>query len=299
MFTQVGSFTKASLYYLIAITLAWLVALFGQGLGERSAILTMFTPLAAVLLMLLVVTRDGYTRAGWRVLGLHQTGWRSWGLAVLGPLLMLGCTYAIVWSTGIGRLDLTQYQGMINLLLSLLIGLIVSSLVALGEEIGWRGYLLPHLLALGRIRAMLLSGLLHGLWHLPLMLLTPFYHASGNRLIVVGLFLLTLTVAGVLYGYLRLTSGSVWPATLAHGALSTFWMQFAALTVATSSPLLLEYLAGESGLFSLLGAALLAGWLVYRWRVELGARQELVKNQHGAQYHEQLSEIHHVSPTTN
>jgi len=97
------------------------------------------------------------------------------------------------------------------------------------EEIGWRGYLLPHLLPLGPMRAMLLSGLLHGLWHLPLLLLTPFYHASGNRLLVVGLFLLTLTVAGLLYGYLRLTSGSVWPVALAHGALNTFWIQFSAL----------------------------------------------------------------------
>jgi hypothetical protein len=114
---------------------------------------------------------------------------------------------------------------------------------------------------------------LHGLWHLPLMLLTPFYHANGNRFIVVGLFLLTLTVAGVLYGYLRLTSGSLWPVALAHGAFNTFWWQFSSLTVATSSSLLLEYLAGESGLLSLLGAVLLASWLVYRWQGQPGAGQ--------------------------
>lgn len=266
MFTQLNHLMQAGLYYLIAFTLAVLVAVFGQGLGERSAILTMFTPLAAVLFMLLVVTRDGYTRTGWRVLGLHQAGWGGWALALLGPLLVMGCTYAIVWTTGIGRLDLTQFQGAINFLLNLVISLIVTALLALAEEIGWRGYLLPHLLPLGRMKALLLSGLLHGLWHLPLILLTPFYHASGNRLIVVTLFLLTLTVAGVLYGYLRLTSGSVWPVALAHGALNTFWFQFSALTVAASSPLLLEYLAGESGLLSLLGAALLAGWLLYRWQ---------------------------------
>lgn len=273
MFTQLSSLMKAGLYYLIALTLALLVGFFGQGLGERSAILSMFTPLAAVLLMQLVVTRDGHTRAGWRVLGFHWAGWRSWGLAVLGPLLVLGCTYTIVWSTGIGRLDLTNGQGMIDFLLNLVISLIAASLFALAEEIGWRGYLLPHLLSLGRMRAMLLSGLLHGLWHLPLMLLTPFYHASGNRLLVVGLFLLTLTVAGVLYGYLRLTSGSLWPVALAHGAFNTFWWQFSSLTVATSSSLLLEYLAGESGLLSLLGAVLLASWLVYRWQGQPGAGQ--------------------------
>jgi hypothetical protein len=93
----------------------------------------MFTPLAATLLMLLVATRDGYCRAGWQGLGLHRAGLRSWGLALLGPLLLLGCTYTIVWSTGIGRLDLTTYtgyMGIINLLLNLIVGVIVTSLFA-------------------------------------------------------------------------------------------------------------------------------------------------------------------------
>jgi membrane protease YdiL (CAAX protease family) len=230
----------------------------------------MFTPLAAVMLMLLVVTRDGYTRAGWRGLGLARAGWGSWGLALLGPLFVMGCTYAIVWTTGIGRLNLTNMPGMLDFLLNLVISLIVTSLLASAEEIGWRGYLLPHLLPLGRMKALLISGLLHGLWHLPLMLLTPFYHAGGNRLIVITLFLLTLTVAGVLYGYLRLTSGSLWPVALAHGTLTTF---------SASSPLLLEYLAGESGLFSLLGAALLVGWLGHRWQVERGTQPGLLRNE--------------------
>jgi hypothetical protein len=81
-----------------------LVAVFGQSLGQGILSVSMFTPLAAVLLMLLVLTRDGYTRAGWQALGLHRTGsWDSWALAVLGPLLVMGCTYAIIWSIGIGR----------------------------------------------------------------------------------------------------------------------------------------------------------------------------------------------------
>ena len=261
MFRQLSTLQKASIYYLIAFALALLVAIFGETLGERSTILTMFTPLTAVLLMLLVVTRDGYRRAGWFVLGLHRTGgWESWVLALLGPLLVLGCTYTIVWSSGLGRLDLSNFDGPVDLLL----GLIIGSLFALAEEIGWRGYLLPHLLPLGRTRAMLATGFLHGLYHLPLMLFTPFYHSDGNRLLVGSLFLLTLTLAGVVYGYLRLTSGSVWPVAAAHGAFNTFWWQFTSVTVATSSPLLLEYLAGESGLLTLAGLLIMAGWLLYR-----------------------------------
>ena len=264
MFNQLSRSTKATLFYLIAFGLAVLVAAVGQGLGNSIQIVYMFTPLAAVSLMLFVVTRDGYTRAIWQALGLHRAGWRSWPLAVLGPLLVLSCTYAIVWTTGIGRLDFTAYPGTINFLLDLIISLLIGSLIAFAEEIGWRGYLLPHLLPIGRTRALLISGLLHGIWHLPLMLMTPFYHGSGNRLIVVTLFLLTLTAAGIFYGYLRLQSGSVWPAALAHGAFNTFWGMFTALTVAVGLPLTLEYLAGETGLFTLVGVVVMMGWLLYR-----------------------------------
>jgi membrane protease YdiL (CAAX protease family) len=116
---------------------------------------------------------------------------------------------------------------------------------------------------IGRRRALLLSGLLQGIWHLPILLLTPYYHSAGNPLIVVPLFLATLTLTGVVYGYLRLMTGSVWPAALAHGAGNSFWSTFTALSV-TTSPFALEYLAGESGILPLLGLVVVAGWLLYR-----------------------------------
>jgi uncharacterized protein len=226
----------------------------------------MFTPSAAVLLMLLVVTRDGYSRAGWELLGLKRLGFRSWGLAVGGPMLVMGFTYAIVWTTGVGRLELSNFGGPVtlNAVLNFAVSFGVGFIAAMAEEIGWRGYLLPNLLPMGRVRALLLTGFLHGLWHLPLMLLTPFYHAEGNRALIAGLFLLTLTAAGLFYGYLRLVSGSVWPAALAHSFLNTIWGIFTLITVPVASPLLLAYLAGESGILTLVGVTVASAWLVYR-----------------------------------
>src|SRR4029079_19235148 len=84
--------------------------------------------------------------------------------------------------------------------------------LAFGEELGWRGYLLPQLSAIGPRRALLLSGLLQGIWHLPMLLLTPYYHSAGTPLIVVPLFLATLTLTGVIYGELRLMTGQGVPA---------------------------------------------------------------------------------------
>ena len=79
MFTQRTVLMKAALYYGIAFGLILLLALFELGLGRWILAIAMLTPLTAVLLMLLVVTRDGYTRTGWQTLGLHRLGWRTCG----------------------------------------------------------------------------------------------------------------------------------------------------------------------------------------------------------------------------
>ncbi len=109
---------------------------------------------------------------------------------------------------------------------------------------------------------MLLTGLLHGVWHLPLILLTGLYHADGNRLVVIPLFLASVIVAGVFLGYLRLRTASVWPAAVGHAAHNVFWSVFGVFT-ATSSPLVNEYLVGDSGILIALGYAALGGWLMY------------------------------------
>ena len=282
MFNQLSSVMKAAIFYSIALGLILLLTLLGQGLGEAVLALAMFTPLAAVLLMQLVITRDGTTRAGWQILGLHRLGLRTWGFAILAPFVVLFCTYAIAWGTGIGRLDQPALNGafavdgplsILRIVFLILLGVVVSTFRALAEEIGWRGYMLPQLLPLGQTRALLLSGLLQGIWHLPLILLTPFYHPDGNPLIVSVLFVLTISVAGVFFGYLRLTSNSVWPAELAHGAFNSFWSTFTAFTIAVTSADVLEYWAGESGVITLVEVALLGAWLIYRLNRKPGAVQ--------------------------
>jgi uncharacterized protein len=114
--------------------------------------------------------------------------------------------------------------------------------------------------------------LLHGIWHLPMILFTPYYHSVGNPLIMLPLFLATLTLAGVFYGYMRLKTDSVWPAAIAHRAFNLFWARFTAITV-TTSPLLVEYLAGEAGLLTLIGIAIVAAVLLAR--LEASSRRQL------------------------
>jgi uncharacterized protein len=138
-------------------------------------------------------------------------------------------------------------------------GLFISIGFAFCEEIGWRGYMLPKLLGIGAVPAVFVVGFLHGLWHLPLMLMTPFYHAEGNIMIVVPLFLVTLTLAGAFFGFLRLWTGSVWPAAIAHGIYNQVW-GLGSEMIKADRPETMEYIGGESGI--LIIAALIVAALV-------------------------------------
>lgn len=264
MFTNLTDRTQAACFYAIACLLALLIALFAA--SDAAPIITMGMPLVAVLLMQLVVTRDGYAKASWVALGIARAGLRGWGLALLAPLLVLLFSYSVAWSAGIATFAVPADAGSVwAQALDVLVSIAVITLFAFGEEIGWRGYMLPRLMSLGPRRAVLLTGLLHGTWHLPLIVLTPFYHGAGSRWIIVPLFLLTLTAAGVFYGYLRLTTGSVWVVALAHAAFDIFWDRFDMLSVVVA-PVAMEYLAGESGVLTLIGTTVVAACLLYRLR---------------------------------
>jgi membrane protease YdiL (CAAX protease family) len=88
-----------------------------------------------------------------------------------------------------------------------------------GEEFGWRGYLQQKLMPLGGRKAVLLVGAIWGVWHWPAIFLGLNYLRGYWGEPVVGplLWVWTLLPVSVLYGWLTLRSGSVWPAAIAHG----------------------------------------------------------------------------------
>jgi membrane protease YdiL (CAAX protease family) len=249
---------KAATFYLITLGMAVLVALFGPTGTDAIQILSMLTVTAGVLLMLLVITPDGYHRAGWAELGLQHAGFRYWPLALLAPTAVLVASYGAATLLGV-----VSWRFEPDIAINLAINIVIVSIFAFFEEIGWRGYMLPKL-ATGYPRlAPALVGFLHGVWHLPLMLLTTAYNPVGNRLIVVPLFLAVLTAAGVFYGYLRNESGSLWPVVIAHGTFNAVLGVLAGAAVA-GNPTLAAYLTGETGVFTLLAVVIVAWVLMKR-----------------------------------
>lgn len=249
-------------YYALVLAMSIAVAL----APGASTSVAMLTPLVAALLMLLVVTREGWGKTGWAGLGLHRAGLRHWALAIGVPIVVVGGAHVALWlsdAATAGANEATNGSGFLMLPLVLVTNIVFASVtVSLTEEIGWRGYLLPRLTSYGTRRALLISGFLWGVWHLPIILLTGLYHPDGSRWVVVPLFLVSVTAAGVFVGWLRLRSKSIWPAVLAHSANNAAAAGFGAYTIA--SPVIHEYLAGESGVITALGYVAVALWLLAR-----------------------------------
>ena len=84
MFTHLTNSAKAFLFFGIAFGLTLSVSLLSPLLGQATIFLHMFTPTLSTLLMLFVVTRDGYAKTGWQSLNLHHAGLRYWLLYRLG-----------------------------------------------------------------------------------------------------------------------------------------------------------------------------------------------------------------------
>lgn len=253
-------------FYAIALGLALGVTLLAPLLGHASLAATMATPAVAAAMMLVFVAPEGGLRASLAGLGLTAFGPRGWPLALLGPALIFAVGLAVLAALGLTTLAAPTIEGSgAGVAMNLIAGFIVGTLFALCEEIGWRGYMLPHMRGFGTVTAMLIVGFLHGVWHLPLLLTTDLYHAGGDPRIVAPLFLVTLTLAGVFYGYLRVTTGSIWPVAGAHAAVNVAWGISMEVSQTKSAPVL-EYVGGESGLLMICGLLAVDAVLIMKLR---------------------------------
>jgi len=128
---------------------------------------------------------------------------------------------------------------LVSLLVTMTYGTLFSLPLAFGEELGWRGYMLTRLIDAEVPKPILLSGLIWGLWHVPL--IVAGLYVGGPLLIAsVVLFMINVMAFGYVFARLRLATGSIWPCVLLHaswnaviqatfdrsvtGAMSTLWV---------------------------------------------------------------------------
>lgn len=237
--------------------LAFLAVVFGLAIGLAVGLphahinvpLSALLPTVAVTILTFTMFRRGTRRDLWRSFGLRRTGVRSWGWALAVPILLCGVAFGAALLVGAGQLRAMPLTGDVlgTFAVTTASNFVIMLVFMMGEEIGWRGFLLPRVQQLTtRRRAAVLTGFAHGCFHLPLILIATTYDAEGSRWIVAPVAVLTITAAGVFYAWLKDRSGSVWPAGIGHAfANQTFAWGFA--VVASTTPASLAYVAGETG----------------------------------------------------
>ena len=105
-----------------------------------------------------------------------------------------------------------------------------------GMEMGWRGYLFPRLqLRWGPRAAVVLTGVASGLWYAPL-LAAGFFYDQTPVFQALALMLGYATIIGGVLAWLRMQSGSIWPAAFAQSMISAaailhFWFASPGVTV--------------------------------------------------------------------
>jgi len=223
--------------------------------------------------MLLVVTREGYSKEGWKSLGLHRLGLSVWWIAFGVTLLITVAASAIVWATPLASFVVPE-GGLGAEFIKFFIEVVLFTLtVVLFEEIGMRGYLLPKLLSLGSTRALALSGLVWATWHMPIYYFLAPLFPVGNVLLFLPLFYGTIVAASFIFGYLRIYTGSVWPGAIAHSVHNAAWGSLGAFTATTYPVIVNKYLVGDYGILILVGAVIGAIWVRYILRSGMNQAQ--------------------------
>lgn len=131
-------------------------------------------------------------------------------------------TAYIMWNGTSETESMYQVQ-LANLILATVISPVINIIPTLGEEIGWRGYLLYQLQdSCGSVKAVLYTGVIWGIWHAPMIAMGHNYGRNypGYPLAGILMMVIACVTVGVIEGYVTLRTGSVFPAAICHSAIN-------------------------------------------------------------------------------
>ncbi len=214
------------------------------GGGGAYAYGLMWMPALAALLCCRITGLDA------RGLGWAWGRWKWQWMAYLTPVGYAAAAYGAVWVAGLGRFPNAHAVEAFRqslfwphapawlvlagfFVLNGTAGLSAAVAHGLGEEIGWRGFLAPHMTEVfGFTWGALLTGTIWALWHMPILLFAD-YNSGTPPWFAFPCFFVMVVANSVSMAWLRLRSGSVWTAAIFHGSHNLFIQQF--FTPATGS----------------------------------------------------------------
>ena len=251
------------LYFLFAFGLAWLCQMGASLLlirdGNAAAYqmllaVSMFCPLAAALLVNKVYLHHP-TGVMWKVQGKR----RYWLTAWFSPAVFTVLAAVLYFAVFPSRLDLSgswlvsayggemdaqtlrSQLGVSNASYILQTGLfavtlapVINMFFAVGEEAGWRGYMMPRLKEqFGLLNGRLLGGVIWGVWHWPIMLLTGYEYGTnylGAPVLGLVVWCVVCFAFNTLLDWLYEKTECIWVPAIAHGAFNAVAGLFVVLT---------------------------------------------------------------------
>jgi membrane protease YdiL (CAAX protease family) len=233
----------------------------------------MWSPGLAAMLTQLIAT--GSLRGlGWRL------GPARWlGIAYILPIVYTLPVYALTWITGLGKVlnpylfsPLTRQYSSPDLTTAITVFILIKAtkgvaenlIFSLGEEIGWRGLLVPELVKTTSFtKTGLISGLIWAAWHMPGIFLADLNSSGTPDLYAAGMFAVMIIASSFFYAWLRLKSGSLWTAVLLHTTHNIFIQGvFDRLTGDTE---ITPYIIGEFGVGLAITSLVVA---YFFWRIQ-------------------------------
>jgi|SRR6185312_6651555 len=223
------------LFTLLFSSLIWTLIVWSGHLGMAFGTMVtaiMWCPALAALASCRVLGRS-FRSLAWR-----WPDWKYIAIAYSVPLAYAGITYGAVWALRLGGWNpdlvnlVTERFGLrgmpasgvfvLWLLFTATSTFILRMATALGEEIGWRGFLVPELAKqMSYTRLSILSGIIWAAWHAPLLLFAD-YNAGTNRWYALSCFAVMIVSLSFIVAWLRLKSGSLWTAAVMHASHNLF-----------------------------------------------------------------------------
>lgn len=236
---------KKSIIVFLVITgllscICYAIAILGGESASSITAVLMWCPGIAAL----VVKKIYYRKE--RVFGFGKCQSSYIALAIVLPVIYLGLSYGIYWLINPSSFTGEVYSNSMPLMVS---AFFTSMLTAMGEEIGWRGFLLPKMESVFNYKtAILLSGVIWAIWHFPLMI-TGQYQSGTPIYYQLPMFTLDIVLITAIMAYIRLKSNNIWPAIILHSSHNYFdQLIFQPLTDSPQS----VYLVGETGLITII-----------------------------------------------
>ena len=206
-----------------------------QIFGQYIVALVMWVPALGAFLTVKFISKEPIS-----VLRLKLGKIKPYILLWLEIPLLVALIYFISWQLGFVKLDLEMkdfmkllssygqeikmpfppiYMALILFFVSLFISPWMNTFFALGEEIGWRGFLMPRLMSLGKTKAYLILGVIWGLWHLPLIIVG--FNYPDTPLLGIAMMCIFTTSIGFIMNDVVLKNESTLLAGWAHGLINS------------------------------------------------------------------------------